>query len=261
MIARGFKPVAWVAAIGTAALACYMLSLQVAAERAELAAVERRIVQTRQSIRSLQTELGTRGRLQQLEQWNADVLALSAPVANQFLASNVSLARFDTRQRRFGDQVEVRVAAAETAPAQPAKARSNVRLVSAEAGAAPTAVQPPRPLVRNAALATATAPPVTPPRAGAVPARSAPLQAATTAEIRPAVASPRSGIAPPRLANAQVRPAATPTRPVVTPSRQSTAPARLPAAASSRPSSLLDDRTLRDLRAESRSERSGSSRN
>ena len=36
MIARGFKPVAWVAAIGTAALACYMLSLQVAAERAEL---------------------------------------------------------------------------------------------------------------------------------------------------------------------------------------------------------------------------------
>jgi hypothetical protein len=263
MIARGFKPVAWVAAIGTAALACYMLSLQVAAERAELAAVEHRIVQTRQSIRSLQTELGTRGRLQQLEQWNADVLALSAPVANQFLESNVSLARFDTRQRRFGDQVEVRVAAAETAPAQPAQpaqARPNVRLVSAEAGAAPTAVQPPRPLVRNAALATAV-PPTTPPRAAAVPVRSAPLQAAATAEIRPVVTSPRSGLAPPRLANAQSRPAATPTRPVVTPSRQSTAPARLPAAASSRPSSLLDDRTLRDLRAESRSERSGSSRN
>ena len=81
MIARGFKPVAWVAAVGTAALACYMLSLQVAAERAELAGIERRIVATHRAIRSLQTELGTRGRLQQLEQWNAEVLALSAPAS------------------------------------------------------------------------------------------------------------------------------------------------------------------------------------
>ena len=261
MIARGFKPVAWVAAIGTAALACYMLSLQVAAERAELAAVERRIVQARQSIRSLQTELGTRGRLQQLEQWNADVLALSAPVANQFLESNVSLARFDTRQRRFGDQAEVRVAAAETAPAQPVQARPNVRLVSAETRIVPATVQPPRPLVRNAALATGTVPAVSPPRPAAVQTRSASSQAPATAEIRPAVTPPRSRSAPSRLASAQVRPVVTPTRSAATPSRQATAPARPPAPAPSRAPSLLDDRTLRDLRAESRSERSGSSRN
>ena len=57
MIARGFKPVAWVAAIGTAALGCYMLSLRVASERAELTGLERRIVNTQKSIRSLQTEL------------------------------------------------------------------------------------------------------------------------------------------------------------------------------------------------------------
>ena len=274
MIARGFKPVAWVAAIGTAALGCYMLSLQVAAERAELAAIEGRIVQTRQSIRSLQTELGTRGRLQQLEQWNADVLALSAPVANQFLESNVSLARFDTRQRRFGDQADVRIAAAEAAPAPPAQAQPNVRLVSAEARPSAVTAQPPRPLVRNAALSTATVPAIAPPRPAA-PSRPAASQIPATAELRPAAAPPLQAGAPSRLANAQVRPAMTPSHPAVAPTRPATTPSRLavtpprPVTAQARPatsaparaSSLLDDRTLRDLRTESRTERGGSSRN
>ena len=267
MIARGFKPVAWVAAIGTAALACYMLSLQVAAERAELAAIEGRIVQTRQSIRSLQTELGTRGRLQQLEQWNADVLALSAPVANQFLESNVSLARFDTQQRRFGDRAEVRIAAAETAPVRPAQAQPNVRLVSAEARPSIVTAQPQRPLVRNAAFPTGTAPAGTPPRPVAQ-SRPAATSVPASAELRPAVSPPRPGSGSSRLASSQVRPAATPSRPVVvpqreavTPPRQATAQARPPAPAPARAPSLLDERTLRDLRTESRTERSGSSRN
>lgn len=154
MIARGFKPVAWVAAIGSAALGCYMLSLQVAAERAELAGLERRIVETRQDIRALQTELGTRGRLSQLEQWNAEVLALSAPVAGQFLESNLSLARFDVRQRTF-DPAEVRMAAAEPPPAAPAPA-APVRMASAEAPEPQTA--PAAPLVRRAALQPIPAP-------------------------------------------------------------------------------------------------------
>jgi hypothetical protein len=267
MIARGFKPVAWVAAIGTAALACYMLSLQVAAERAELAAIEGRIVQTRQSIRSLQTELGTRGRLQQLEQWNADVLALSAPVANQFLESNVSLARFDTQQRRFGDQAEVRIAAAEAAPVQPAPTQPNVRLVSAEARPSTVTAQPPRLLVRNAALSTGTAPAGTAPRQVAQ-SRPAATSIPASAELRPAVSPPRPGSAPSLMASSQVRPAATPSRPaaapprpaVVTP-RQAAAQARPPAPAPARAPSLLDERTLRDLRTESRTERGGSSRN
>src|SRR5687767_2215593 len=85
LMAPGFKPVGWVAAVAVAAIGCYMVSLNVAAERAELARVERQIVATKQQIRSLQTELGTRGRLAQLEQWNADVLALSAPATGQYL--------------------------------------------------------------------------------------------------------------------------------------------------------------------------------
>ena len=79
MIARGFKPVGWVAAVGAAALGCYMLSLRVAAERADLTGLQRRIVATQQQIRALETEVGTRGRLAQLEQWNDEVLALAPP--------------------------------------------------------------------------------------------------------------------------------------------------------------------------------------
>ena len=169
MIARGFKPVAWVAGIGGAALSCYMLSLQVAAERAELAGVERKIILAQQQIRSLQTELGTRGRLQQLEQWNAEVLALSAPVAGQFLESNVSLARFDVRQPRLGDQAEMQMASAETPPAaRPTAVQPPVRLASAETPAVPAPTARPAseaPLVRRASLET-----VVPTRASLRPA-------------------------------------------------------------------------------------------
>jgi hypothetical protein len=221
MIARGFKPVAWVAAIGTAALGCYMLSLQVAAERAELAGIERRIVSTRQQIRALQTELGTRGRLQQLEQWNAEVLALSAPVSGQFLESNVSLARFDVQPQPAAVEREVRMASAEiTAPAAPAQPA--VRLASAPAPAraeAPVrAVAPAAPTIRRASLVTP--PPTTPAQRPAV--RRTALDVAAT----PAAAPGRPGTAVPR-----------------------------------RSAGLLDDSTLRELRSAARSEQGGGTRN
>ena len=176
MIARGFKPVAWVGAVGTAALCCYMLSLQVAAERAELASLERRIVATQQSIRSLQTEIGTRGRLSQLEQWNAEVLALSAPVADQFLESNVSLARFDVRGDALDNRSQVRMASAET-PARPASAAPPpVRTASAPAPSVASAQS----LVRRASLQVPPAPAATPARPAAVQARSSGLLADNT---------------------------------------------------------------------------------
>ena len=237
MIARGFKPVAWVAAIGVAALSCYMLSLRVASERAELANLDQRIIATRQAIRSLQTELGTRGRLQQLEQWNAEVLALSAPVAGQFVESNVALARFDTRTRDFGDQqAEVRLASAETgqtatAPVAsrpaPAAAQAAPRVVLAAARpdqvVKPNAVQP---TIRRASLATSDRP------------------AATRA---PVALAPRP--AADRQPAAQRQAASRPTVAV----RNASAPARTP--------SLLNDDVLRDLRTEARAERSGGTRN
>jgi len=122
MSARSFKSVGWVAAVGAAALGCYMLSLRVATERNDLARVESQIVAAKQDIRSLQTELGTRGRLSQLERWNAEVLALSAPVARQFLTDEFTLARLDRREQSFEQRADVRMASAETeapAPAAP----------------------------------------------------------------------------------------------------------------------------------------------
>jgi hypothetical protein len=184
MIVRGFKPVAWVAAVGTAALGCYMLSLQVAAERAELAGLERRIVATQQSIRSLQTELGTRGRLQQLEQWNAEVLALSAPAAGQFLESTVSLARFDAGRTPVPVEAPVRMASAEAAPGPAPVVNPALRLASATTpvgapkppAATPTAAPADRPVVRQASLqVTAPAPASPPPARAAEPRRAASL--------------------------------------------------------------------------------------
>ena len=115
MIARSFKSVGWVAGIGAAALGCYMLSLQVAAERAELAGIEARIVRARQAIRDLQTELGTRGRLQQLESWNANVLALSAPTSPQYLDNDLTLPRFEQRDKTMEERAVFQWASVDSA--------------------------------------------------------------------------------------------------------------------------------------------------
>ena len=115
MIVRGFKSVLWVGAVGGAALSCYMVSLRVATERADLARVERQIVDTKRDIRSLETELDTRGRLTQLEDWNANVLALSAPSSNQFVKDAYTLARLTTHEQTVEDRTgNVRMASLET---------------------------------------------------------------------------------------------------------------------------------------------------
>ena len=63
MSAHGFKSVFMVASVAGAALGCYLVSLNVASERAKLEMVEGKIVNTQRDIRLLQTEIGTRGRL------------------------------------------------------------------------------------------------------------------------------------------------------------------------------------------------------
>jgi hypothetical protein len=92
MSAHGFKSVFMVASVAGAALGCYLVSLNVASERAKLEMVEGKIVTTQRDIRLLQTEIGTRGRLAQLERWNANFIRLSAPTADQFLEGGFQLA-------------------------------------------------------------------------------------------------------------------------------------------------------------------------
>lgn len=153
MMARSFRSVGWVAAIGSAALGCYMLSLNVASERAALAKVQWQIVSTRQDIRELQTELGTRGRMAQLEQWNAQVLALSAPTAGQFLDNQVMLARFDQREKPIAP-AEVHMASLDTTDEAKAKTPAPIQAV------APAPARPDPSLVHQASYVVADATPL-----------------------------------------------------------------------------------------------------
>lgn len=91
MIAHRFRAVGWVAVVASAATGLYLVSLQVAAERGKLEAVEHQIVLAQRDMRQLQTELGTRASMRQLERWNGEVLALSAPKAAQFVQSGTQL--------------------------------------------------------------------------------------------------------------------------------------------------------------------------
>ena len=113
---RGFREVGWVAAVAGTALGCYMVSLKVASERAALEQVENRIVLAQRDIRLLQTEIGTRGRLAQLEQWNVKVLALSAPKANQFLEGSFQLATLAAPHKVVDPQAPVVLASAPAGP-------------------------------------------------------------------------------------------------------------------------------------------------
>jgi hypothetical protein len=85
MIAKRFRALGWVAGIATAATALYIVSLQVAAERAKLEDVERRIGAARRDMVQLRTELSTRASYRQLEKWNDESLDLAAPRAVQYL--------------------------------------------------------------------------------------------------------------------------------------------------------------------------------
>src|SRR5215213_10851058 len=149
MSARGFRSVFMVASCAGAALGCYLVSLRVASERAALETVETRIVLTQRDIRLLQTEIGTRGRLAQLERWNVKVLALSAPSADQFLNGGFELARLTQPQRKVDFQAPVVLASA------PQPRKSAIDEPVTDEGAAPVAVAP-NSLLHQASLKTET---------------------------------------------------------------------------------------------------------
>ncbi|MHA3792102.1 hypothetical protein [Rhizorhabdus wittichii] len=99
MITTRFKEVVWTGGICVAALSFYMISQTVAAKRAELTGVERKIAATNQEIRRLRTEIDTRGGLAQIERWNQSVYGLQAPGPEQFVTSSVRLVALTQPQR------------------------------------------------------------------------------------------------------------------------------------------------------------------
>lgn len=98
MAVSGFKGFGWLLCFATVSPACYMVSSQVAAERGRVEAVEQAILDAKRDIRGLETEFDTRANLAQLERWNGDVLALSAPRPDQYLASDAALASLQPLQ-------------------------------------------------------------------------------------------------------------------------------------------------------------------
>lgn len=91
MIANRFRSVGWTGCICAAALSFYLVSQTVATKRAELATVDRHIGATEREIRQLETEIGTRGGMAQIENWNSRVYGLQAPGAAQFVHSTTQL--------------------------------------------------------------------------------------------------------------------------------------------------------------------------
>jgi hypothetical protein len=112
MSTRSFGSLFMVASCAGAALGCYLVSLRVASERAALENVESRIVLADRDLRMLQTEIGTRGRLSQLERWNAGAFELSAPSANQFVQGGFELAKLVRPQQQVDFQAPVVLASA-----------------------------------------------------------------------------------------------------------------------------------------------------
>jgi hypothetical protein len=123
MSAHSFRSVFMVASCAGAALGCYLVSLRVASERAALEEVETRIVLAQRDIRLLQTEIGTRGRLAQLERWNVKVMALSAPTADQFLKGGFELARLTAPEDKSAIEAPVVLASAPIADREQEQSR------------------------------------------------------------------------------------------------------------------------------------------
>src|SRR4051794_17357943 len=118
MSARSFHSVFMVASCAGAALGCYLVSLRVASERASLENVETQIVVAQRDLRVVQTEIGTRGRLSQLERWNAGAFSLSAPAAAQILQGSFELAKLTQPIQHFDPQAPIVLASA-PAPQKP----------------------------------------------------------------------------------------------------------------------------------------------
>ena len=112
MSARGFGSVIWAGAVAGAALGFYLVSLNVASERAELEEVENKIALAQRDIRLLQTEIGTRGRLAQLERWNVKFIRLGAPTADQFVDGGFRLATMVAPNKEPAIEAPVVLAAA-----------------------------------------------------------------------------------------------------------------------------------------------------
>ncbi len=125
MIAQRFRALGWAAGIAAASTGLYLISLQVAAERAKLEAVEGRIGAAHRDMQRLKTDLSTRASYRQLEKWNDEDLAMAAPTAAQYFKSETQLASLSPESLAPATETLVpraQLAAATSKPAAPVAA-------------------------------------------------------------------------------------------------------------------------------------------
>jgi len=150
MSARSFGSLFMVASCAGAALGCYLVSLRVASERAALENVETRIVLAQRDLRMIQTEIGTRGRLSQLERWNAGAFEMSAPAANQLLGGSFELARLTQPEKQVDFKAPIVLASA------PAPQGAPIGQPETDDSGAPVAVSTTGGMLHEASLKTET---------------------------------------------------------------------------------------------------------
>jgi hypothetical protein len=216
---RSFRSLFMVASCAGAALGCYLVSLRVASERAAVENVETKIVLAQRDLRVLQTEIGTRGRLAQLERWNASVLAMSAPSADQFLNGSFELAKLTQPQHQVDFQAPVVLA---SAPA-PNPGRAPIGEAGTDDSGAPTGVAPAT-LIHQASLKTETR------EVPAKPVAELPLAAGLKSAVKPATTAMPAMKKPadrPGLAAAQAASKKTVDKPVIAAAKPVTKPLRL----------------------------------
>lgn len=142
MAARKLQGIGLVLLVLIFAMMLYPVSLKVAATRSELTRIERDIVQARDNIRYLESELAVRASMRQLEQWNADAFGYSAPDAAQYLENERQLASLDRLPRARGANEVAPVLMAMVSPVAVPAAPKQSPVASEPAATKPATAKP-----------------------------------------------------------------------------------------------------------------------
>lgn len=145
-----FKGIGWFGSCVAVVLGFYLVSLQVAAERKKLDDVNARIATAQRDIRALETEFDTRANLVQLEKWNGDTLALTAPIAGQFVGDEAQLASLDVTRVPAAGTVQTAALLVPSQPAPVAPPAADAVALAAATSVAPAKPNAPAPVVRLA---------------------------------------------------------------------------------------------------------------
>jgi hypothetical protein len=164
MAARKLQGIGLVLLVLMFAMVLYLLSVNVASTRSELAQVNRDIAKSRDAIRYLESEFAVRASMRQLERWNSENFGYGAPVAGQYLAGERELASLDGLRPARGASEVAPVLMAMVSPVD----LSNAAVSVAEPGASEAAANDAAPaaaakrqrtkvaLIDDSLLATAT---------------------------------------------------------------------------------------------------------